>query len=124
VYAEAEGFCRRAIKINPDRHNAYKNLGLALAGQRKFPEAVKALVKAVRVCPKDPRAFKALEDLLTEVRPDLLMNHRKQLEECREQVERAAELERQKEFSNGVVKPRQDEMFRQAGARFPQDNKE
>ncbi len=34
-YAEAESYCRRAIAIDPRRHNAYKNLGLVLGGPRE-----------------------------------------------------------------------------------------
>ena len=32
-YQEAEPYCRKAIAINPERHNAYKNRGISLEGK-------------------------------------------------------------------------------------------
>jgi len=36
LFEEAEPYCRAAIEIDPKRHNAYKNLGLSLQGQKKY----------------------------------------------------------------------------------------
>jgi tetratricopeptide (TPR) repeat protein len=70
-YEEAEVYCRAAIEIDRNRHNAYKNLGLSLEGQDKYQEACIALMQATRVNAVDPRAFKHLESLISQ-HPDLL----------------------------------------------------
>jgi tetratricopeptide (TPR) repeat protein len=69
-HAEAETFCRAAIAINPDRHNAYKNLGLALQGLGKHREAAMCLVTATQKNANDPRATEHLLRLL-EIHPEL-----------------------------------------------------
>jgi tetratricopeptide (TPR) repeat protein len=56
-FAEGEACCRAAIHRDPLRHNAWKNLGVALEGQRHFGEAAEAFVHAIRICPQDPRAL-------------------------------------------------------------------
>jgi tetratricopeptide (TPR) repeat protein len=63
-FAEAEPYCRAAIRIDAGAHNAYKNLGLSLAGQRQYAEAARQFVKAFETCPGDPRSFVHLEDML------------------------------------------------------------
>jgi Tfp pilus assembly protein PilF len=63
-HGEAEACCRAAIALDPRRHNAYKNVGIALAGQGRVPEAAQALLEADRRCPADPRARRHLVDLL------------------------------------------------------------
>jgi Tfp pilus assembly protein PilF len=63
-HAEAEELCRAAIALDPRRHNAYKNVGIALAGQGRVPEAARALLEADRRCPADPRARRHLADLV------------------------------------------------------------
>jgi Flp pilus assembly protein TadD len=70
AYDEAEPFCRSAIQIAPQRHNAYKNLGLALQGQGKFSDAAKSFMRAVQANASDPRALNHLEALV-EQHPDL-----------------------------------------------------
>ena len=60
----ALGPCRAAIEIERDRHNAWKNHGLALAGVGQPVEAARALVQAHRLCPRDIRALAHLEDLM------------------------------------------------------------
>lgn len=87
-HQEAERYCRAAIRIDPQRHNAYKNLGISLEGQGQYPEAAKLYVVALRSNPADSRALVHLENLLTkhsEVSleiPDI----DERLEECREEV--------------------------------------
>ena len=51
-YAEAEGFCRQAIQIDPETHNAHKNLGLALAEQKEYLQGVESLIVAARLEPR------------------------------------------------------------------------
>jgi tetratricopeptide (TPR) repeat protein len=76
-HAEAEAFCHDAIAILPMRHNAHKNLGIALEGQGQLPEAAECYLRAAELVPMDPRSLAHLEALLeTEpglraARPDL-----------------------------------------------------
>jgi tetratricopeptide (TPR) repeat protein len=63
-HREAESYCRAAFDIDPRRHNAVRNLGLALQGQGRLGEAAKAFLQAVNLCPDDLRAYVHLEDLL------------------------------------------------------------
>ncbi len=62
-HAQAERHARRAIVEDPLRHNAYKNLGVALEGQHLWGEAAKAYSIAVRACPLDGRSLRHLEAL-------------------------------------------------------------
>lgn len=63
-HAEAETLCRRAIEIDPARHNAYKNLGLAQEGLGRVAEAARCYHRAAVICPSDTRAQRRLEVLL------------------------------------------------------------
>lgn len=63
-FLRAEEYCRVAIRVDPKRHNAYKNLGISLQGQRRLLDAVAAYVEAIDRLPQDPRALRHLEDLL------------------------------------------------------------
>lgn len=90
-YEEAETHCRIAIALNPVRHNAHKNLGLALAGQNQSVEAVESFVQAVHANPNDPRALRHLEDLIAQY-PHLLTTPpglTEKLADCREAVRHA-----------------------------------
>lgn len=91
-YDEATSYCMAAIKINPERHNAYKNLGINFEGKGEYPIAAKCFFKAVMVNAADPRSLAHLEnlieqhsELLTQI-PELSAK----LEECREAVKAAA----------------------------------
>jgi Flp pilus assembly protein TadD len=59
-HAEAEPCCRTAIRSQPNRYNAHKNLGVSLEGQGGFVGAAKAYIVAVQLQPRDPRAFQHL----------------------------------------------------------------
>ena len=63
-FEDAEPYCRAAIEIEPGRHNAHKNLGLALQGLRSFLDAAKSFATASRIAPGDPRAWWFLERLV------------------------------------------------------------
>jgi tetratricopeptide (TPR) repeat protein len=65
-YKEAETMCRKAIEIDSDRHNAWKNLGISLEGQEDFVGAAYAYLEATYRKPEDERALKLLEKLLHE----------------------------------------------------------
>lgn len=63
-FREAESFCREAIKTDPERYNAYKNLGIAQEGLGRFAEAALSYLASIRANAGDPRAFNHLSDLL------------------------------------------------------------
>lgn len=93
-YSEGERWCRAAIQIDPERHNAHKNLGVACEGQGRHVEAIHCFIAALKANAADPRALRLLEELIdsdpgvrTEV-PDL--DH--QLEKCREAVAAARQV--------------------------------
>lgn len=65
-HAEAERAARRALHADPGRHNAHKNLGIALHAQGRVEEAVDAYGRAVEICPRDRRAFDLLDGLVRE----------------------------------------------------------
>ncbi|MBI5014427.1 MAG: tetratricopeptide repeat protein [Deltaproteobacteria bacterium] len=83
---QAEAHCRAAIAIDPTRHNAYKNLGVALEGLGRPVEAALSFIKAALAFPRDSRALRHLEDLLSR-HPEVGRNHSEiaaGLRECRE----------------------------------------
>lgn len=61
-HAEAEPLARAAIAIDRVRHNAHKNLGLALVGQGRLREAIECFRRASGLCPTDGRAAQHLAD--------------------------------------------------------------
>ncbi len=95
-HAEAEQLCRAAIRIQPNRPNGHKNLGIALAAQGRVDDAARAFVDAVRANAADPRALRHLEELLAK-HPDIatrVPEVGERLENCRKAVEVAAALQR------------------------------
>jgi len=103
-HAEAEGYCRLAIEIDSDRHNAFNNLGISLAGKNDLVGAAWTYVEATKICPLDPRAFHLLEKLLRH-NPELTCQYPgllRELEACRKAVETAAERPTA-EHTSGVV---------------------
>ena len=89
-FAEGERYCRKAIEVDPDRPNAYKNLGIALASQGRPCEAARCFVTATRVNAADPRAFHLLEELL-KGHPELEQEFHADRECCREAVKLVAQ---------------------------------
>jgi tetratricopeptide (TPR) repeat protein len=93
---EAESYCRTAIEIDPDRHNAYKNLGVALVSQGQYAEAALNFIRATRANAGDARALKLLEQLFVEHAeiageiPDI----ETQIQKCQEAVRAASEIHR------------------------------
>ena len=99
----AEEYCRTAIRIDPGRHNAYKNLGVSLQGQRRIVEAAKAFIASVWRCPKDPRALSHLA-ALTEAHPEIsegFPDIHSQLQACVEVTRDAASRRQQARRVNG-----------------------
>ncbi|HEY3864229.1 MAG TPA: tetratricopeptide repeat protein [Verrucomicrobiae bacterium] len=88
-FAEAEPYCRRAIQTDPNRSNAYKNLGLSLSGQGQYREAAQCYVAATQTNAADPRAFHLLMDLLKD-HPELEYDFQAAAIGCRKAVETAA----------------------------------
>ncbi|MBI5170525.1 MAG: tetratricopeptide repeat protein [Candidatus Eisenbacteria bacterium] len=72
-HAQAERFCRAALRVDRLRYNAMKNLGNALAGQGRHAEASLHLMHACTAGPGDPRALHHLEALAAAHRGALLV---------------------------------------------------
>ena len=85
---EGELQCRAAIEINPDRPNAHKNLGLALAARGAVREAAESFVAATQANASDGRAMRCLEALLA-AHPELQPEFDDALAQCRRAVESA-----------------------------------
>jgi tetratricopeptide (TPR) repeat protein len=65
-HAEAERLCRAAIEIDSRRANAFKNLGIALAGQNDVIGAAWVWIEAIKANAQDPRSLMLLEQLVAE----------------------------------------------------------
>jgi len=63
-YEDAEAYCRQAIDIAPNRHDAYKNLGVSRQGQGEYIEAANLYLRAAEIAPSDPMALRHLEALI------------------------------------------------------------
>ncbi|MFC1866554.1 tetratricopeptide repeat protein [Thermodesulfobacteriota bacterium] len=88
-YDEAEGYLSAAIKIDPTRANAYKNLGLCFMGRGDYISAVGYFINSTKVNASDPRSLRHLEELLSD-HPELLEespNLSETLVKCRKAVE-------------------------------------
>jgi len=66
MHVEAEERCLDAIRINGERHNAHKNLGIALQGRRRYAQAARSFMRAVQLCPADGRALALLKRLVVD----------------------------------------------------------
>ena len=102
-YSEAEGYCRSAIKIDPSRHNAYKNLGVSLAGQGDYANAADSFTSATKANASDGRAMKLLEQVFAEhpeikaVMPEI----EERIQACRAAVKAVGEFQQQIRRANG-----------------------
>ncbi len=97
-YAEAERWCRAAIQIEPLRHNAHKNLGLALQGQGRYVEAARSFIEAVHCEAGDPRALNHLREMV-EAHPEIesdMPDVRQQMESCGDAVDVARAMLRKR----------------------------
>lgn len=89
---EAEHMCRVAIEIDPRRHNAYKNLGVALQGQGQYPEAAACFLLAAHMAPPDNRSVQHLEKLLASHREEVeresldIMKHLEEVKDSRHKM--------------------------------------
>jgi tetratricopeptide (TPR) repeat protein len=66
LHGEAECYCREAIKIDPRRYNAHKNLGISYQGQGEYRQAARCFVQSTHLEPRDRRAYRHLLELVTE----------------------------------------------------------
>jgi tetratricopeptide (TPR) repeat protein len=89
-YEEAEKYCKEAIRIDPTRYNAYINFGVALEGQEKFADAVRAFIKAMKTNSSDTDVLQHLEDLVAdhEEISSEITDISEQMEDCREAARR------------------------------------
>jgi tetratricopeptide (TPR) repeat protein len=88
-HEQAEPVLRDALNIDPDRANAYKNLGLARCGLGDVAGAAHLFIEATRRVPTDPRSLAHLEELV-ETHPELRLEIPHilcEIEECRRLVE-------------------------------------
>jgi tetratricopeptide (TPR) repeat protein len=85
-FAEGEKYCRKALEVNPNRQNAYKNLGIALAGQEDYAGAAQCFVAATQVNAADPRSFELLRDLARD-HPELEYEFQDSVEACQKAIE-------------------------------------
>lgn len=94
-YDAAEPYCREAIAIDSERHNAFKNLGVSLEGRKKFVEAARAYIQAVQRQARDARALHHLESLVDShprIR-EAIVGFDELLKGCREAVDLAEKME-------------------------------
>ncbi len=88
-FSEGEVYCRKALGIDRRRPNAYKNLGISLAGQSQFQEAARCFVAATQANAADPRAFGLLQELISQ-HPELEFEFQEALTCCRQAVDLVA----------------------------------
>lgn len=70
-HQEAEQHARAAIAMDPARHNAHKNLGIALQGLGRYTEAAESFMQAIKIYPADGRVLDHLRDLIRD-HPEIL----------------------------------------------------
>lgn len=90
-HAKAERLCRAAIEIDSNRANAFKNLGIALAGQNDLIGAAWAWIEAMRANAHDERSLFLLEQLIDD-HPEIasqLPGNWQEVEACKELVQAA-----------------------------------
>jgi tetratricopeptide (TPR) repeat protein len=88
-FSDGEVYCRKALEIDPNRPNAHKNLGIALAGVGSYEDAARCFIAATQANAADPRAFGLLQDLLKQ-HPELEFEFQEALDCCQKAVELAA----------------------------------
>jgi tetratricopeptide (TPR) repeat protein len=64
-HAQAERHCQMAVALDPQRHNAWNNLGVSLEGQEDFLGAAWAYLEARKADASDERSLALMRDLLT-----------------------------------------------------------
>ena len=72
-FNKAERACAEAIKINPDRYNAWKNLGVSMECRGNYKDAVRYFMKAAYLSKGETRTMMHLHRLLRR-RPEIRKN--------------------------------------------------
>lgn len=96
-YQEAERYCRTAIGIDSTRHNAHKNLGIALQHQGQHVDAARSYMRATVLCPTDSRALDHLKELIA--------NHQEIMSEVPDLLDVLHEHYSQGQRNSGVSHP-------------------
>jgi tetratricopeptide (TPR) repeat protein len=65
-FEEAKEYLLSALEIDPNRPNAYKNLGLCYWGLEEYSKAVRCFIAGTKAYPSDRRSLKHLEELINE----------------------------------------------------------
>jgi tetratricopeptide (TPR) repeat protein len=65
-HAEAKEYCRLAIAVDSNQHDAYKNLAWALKHQGDFKGAAWSLIEAMKLKPSNRDIARLLKELLTD----------------------------------------------------------
>ena len=87
-FQEAEPHLKRALSIDPQLANGYKNLGLTCEGLGRLEEAIECYITATQVEPCDARSLVHLENLLNR-HPELFLRApylQRRMDWCREGV--------------------------------------
>ncbi len=86
-YESGMQYCKAAICYDATRPNAFKNLGVSLAGLGKYVEAAQILIQAMHIDASDQRPLALLDELLanhSEVLLAEIPDFNEQLEACRQ----------------------------------------
>ena len=105
-YDEAEPYLMSAIKIDPTRPNAFKNLGLCFIGRGDYLGAAENFIKSIKADASDPRSLGHQVKLVSD-RPELferILDLTSILMQCRKAVKVAQEA--QPDFEKHVRKLR------------------
>ncbi|MGH8546439.1 MAG: tetratricopeptide repeat protein [Gammaproteobacteria bacterium] len=89
-HTDAERYCRIAIEIDSQRNNAFKNLGIALQGQKNLVGAAWAYMEATKA-DGDIRTMPLLADLITS-HPEIISQFSgilEELDKCKRAIESA-----------------------------------
>lgn len=94
-YNEAEPYLLAAIKIDPTRPNAFKNLGLCFMGRGDYIKATEKFIESIKTDASDPRSLGHLEKIVLG-HPELfekIADLPRLLMQCRKAVEVAQEFQ-------------------------------
>ena len=94
---------QRQAQAYLERHNAYKNLGVSLAGQGDYANAADNFISATKANAADGRALKLLEQLFVE-HPDIkaeMPEIEERIQACRAAVKAVGEFQQQIRRANG-----------------------
>jgi tetratricopeptide (TPR) repeat protein len=85
---EAEAYCRVGARVDPNRYNAHKNLGVSCELQGRYAEAARSYIRGVHATPLEPRSLTHLLHLLETKRDEV----RAEFPELEEELRRCREV--------------------------------